>query len=99
MLLRHSPENMIDPTHRCQSCGMPLDKGFYATNADGTISSEYCRFCFSLGVFTDPKMTVEQMTAKTVSHGTRVLQMTLAAATERARELIPHLKRWKHPAA
>ena len=36
----------MDDKARCQSCGMPLDIGFYGTNSDGTGNMEYCKLCF-----------------------------------------------------
>jgi len=46
----------------CQSCAAPLlrdlDKG---TERSGAPSGLYCRRCYLLGNFTDPKITVEGM--------------------------------------
>ena len=46
----------------CQSCASPIlkeqDKG---TERQGGTSETYCRRCYQLGSFTDPKMTVEKM--------------------------------------
>lgn len=48
---------------KCQSCGMPLKanpKGG-GTNADGTLSQEYCSYCYVDGSFVDPGMTLDEM--------------------------------------
>ena len=47
----------------CQSCGMPLSKDVKGggTNADGTLSTEYCSHCFKMGKFTQANINVEQM--------------------------------------
>ncbi len=39
----------------CQSCGMPMeqDPGKGGTNADGTINSTYCSYCYQNGKFND----------------------------------------------
>jgi hypothetical protein len=39
----------------CQSCGMPMeqDPGKGGTNADGTVTSVYCSYCFQKGKFND----------------------------------------------
>jgi hypothetical protein len=39
----------------CQSCGMPMeqDPGKGGTNADGTVTSVYCSYCFQNGKFND----------------------------------------------
>lgn len=38
----------------CQSCGMPLqrDPKGGGTNADGSISTKYCSYCYQVGKFT-----------------------------------------------
>lgn len=47
----------------CQSCGMPMKKspGGGGTNADGTISKQYCAYCFENGQFKNSDWTVNQM--------------------------------------
>lgn len=48
---------------KCQSCGMPLkaDPKGGGENADGTLSKEYCSYCYVQGAFVNPEMTVDQM--------------------------------------
>jgi hypothetical protein len=48
---------------KCQSCGMPLtaDPKGGGTNADGTLSQEYCSYCYVSGRFVTPDMTIDQM--------------------------------------
>ena len=43
----------MDNKERCQSRGMAVSKEFrnYETNADGSIVSEYCQFCYQNGGF------------------------------------------------
>lgn len=46
----------------CQSCAIPLLIDYdHGTEIDGSPSGLYCRRCFRLGAFTEPKMTAEQM--------------------------------------
>lgn len=91
----------LNLSKRCQSCGMPLetgertDKAFLGTNADGTFNKDYCKFCWSLGGFAEPQLTVEDMIKKSVSHMTRVLKYPEDKAKEMSRAIIPNLKRWK----
>lgn len=50
---------------RCQSCGMPLkaDPKCGGTNADGSLSHEYCSLCYRDGRFINPEMTMDEMRA------------------------------------
>jgi hypothetical protein len=47
----------------CQSCGMPLkkDEKGGGTNANGSKSAMYCSYCYELGKFTWPDITVTEM--------------------------------------
>jgi hypothetical protein len=47
----------------CQSCGMPLKKSPNGggTNADKSISTMYCAYCYEDGHFKQPDWTVAQM--------------------------------------
>lgn len=47
----------------CQSCGMPLKKSPNGggTNADQSISTMYCAYCYENGEFKNPEWTVGQM--------------------------------------
>ena len=37
----------------CQSCAMPMDQpALHGTNADGTLSEDYCCYCYKDGKFT-----------------------------------------------
>ncbi len=74
---------------------MPLDKGFYGTNADGSETQEYCKFCYVAGAFVEPALTLDDMLKKSISHMTRVLRLTPEKAKQAAHEMIPNLKRWK----
>ncbi len=45
----------------CNSCGRPIVKADYGTNADGSLNEEYCKDCFQNGEFTEPDITLEEM--------------------------------------
>lgn len=79
---------------RCQSCGMPMEKGFFGSNADDSENTTFCRFCFQKGVFTEPELSMQAMIEASISHMTRVLQIPEAQAKQRASEMIPKLARW-----
>jgi hypothetical protein len=49
----------------CQSCASPIQKEYEkGIERNGGYSEIYCRRCYQLGAFTDPKMTVETMREK-----------------------------------
>ena len=38
----------------CQSCGMPITNSeLLGTNEDGSLNSDYCKYCFENGKFVD----------------------------------------------
>ncbi|TAN60925.1 transcriptional regulator [bacterium] len=84
----------IGPT--CQSCSMPLDdKKDYGTNADGSLSAKYCRYCYGGGKFTEPSLTMEQMIEKVV--GIMMIQKVMEEVQVKhiAETIIPQLERWR----
>lgn len=80
---------------KCQSCGMPMAKeNDFGTDADGSRNADYCRFCFSGGKFTAPRMTMEQMIEKVVRFAQK-MNMSESQARSMATSTIPKLKRWQ----
>ena len=47
----------------CQSCGMPLENSLRGTEGDGTVSHDYCIYCYKNGEFTQPHVTMEEVEA------------------------------------
>lgn len=48
-------------TKFCQSCGMPMLPGIaYGTEADGSLSGDYCSYCYGSGAFLG-EMSMEEM--------------------------------------
>lgn len=80
---------------RCQSCGVPLDDWFYATNADDSENKDYCRFCYAKGVFVEPDLTVDQMIQRNMEFMTVKLKIDETKSREFSYALYPTLKRWK----
>jgi len=79
----------------CQSCGMPMTKPEdFGTNADGSPSNEYCRYCFQNGEFTT-KMEMPEYIEMQVKIAVEKLGMTEEKAREMVQSTIPKLKRWK----
>ena len=44
----------------CQSCAMPLTEETKGTEADGSLSPHYCKYCYDKGKFLQ-NMTMEEM--------------------------------------
>ena len=82
----------------CQSCGMPLDRPEDAgTEADGSLSGDYCRYCYQDGAFTDPEAAMDGIIALNLKFneengfpfGPR------EEAEKMMRSWFPTLKRWR----
>lgn len=84
---------------RCQSCGMPLMDGGYGTEADGSPSKEYCKFCYQNGAFTQPDMTLEKMIEASVGYMTTTMKIPEAEARPATTKVLSTLKRWTAPSA
>ncbi len=78
----------------CQSCTMPIDNmGNRGTEKNGEKSSEYCKYCYEDGRFTEPDMTLEKM--KTIVT-TQMQKMNLPAElVQKSLNSLPYLKRWQ----
>ncbi|NCE65333.1 WYL domain-containing protein [Pseudoflavonifractor sp. 524-17] len=51
----------FNPNDFCQSCGMPItDPALHGSEADGSASPHYCKYCYQNGAFTGD-MTMEEM--------------------------------------
>jgi hypothetical protein len=85
---------LLPLSNRCQSCGMPLGEGMFGTNADESLNTEYCQFCFFNGHFTEPELTLPEMIERSKQHMISELDYDEAAAGQLASDTIPHLKRW-----
>ncbi len=74
---------------------MPLsrDPEGGGTNVDGTVSTEYCSFCYKQGAFTEPSITALEMVEK-VKEQLKEYRIPSILRTHFTRN-IPKLKRWK----
>lgn len=79
----------------CGSCGMPLnkDEGGGDTNAGGSKNADYCSHCYQSGQFTEPNLTVDQMTEK-VKAKLKAMHIPGFMAGSFTKN-IPTLKRWR----
>lgn len=79
--------------HFCQSCSMPIDSPeLFGTEKDGSKSSDYCKYCYTNGEFTNPGLTLEQMK----EHMTKLMDKDKLPEDiiEVAVSRLPYLKRW-----
>ena len=83
----------MKPELFCQSCTMPIDdKANRGTEADGSLSSEYCKYCYQDGHFIQPDINLDQM--KTFMT-TKMQEMHLPeSVVQYSLQMLPHLKRW-----
>ena len=85
---------MMDDKERCQSCGMPLGAQVYGSNADGSNSVTFCKFCFQDGVYTNLSLTLEEMIDISITHMIGELHISKEEAVRMANLVIPQLDRW-----
>jgi len=82
----------------CQCCGMPLDKPEdKGTEADGSLSGEYCCYCYQNGVFTDPDATMESIIVLNLQFNEENGHPfgPKEEAERMLRSWLPTLKRWR----
>lgn len=81
----------------CQSCGMPLqnDPNQGGTEADGSISDQFCGFCFKDGWFLDEGISLSEKINKNIQIAVTKLKMDEDKARTLAESIIPYLDRWK----
>ena len=78
----------------CQSCAMPMqDESLYGTNADGSINSDYCKYCYKDGEFLQ-KVTMDEYIEMMVPFASQA-GMTGDQMRQYCRSVYPTLKRWK----
>jgi len=91
---------MMEMKPICQSCGMPLDNdNMKGTEKDGSLSDDYCLYCYANGSFTY-EMTMEEMVQTNIQHldewkKNSGMEMTEEEAAKQLRLFLPMLKRWK----
>ena len=78
----------------CQSCGMPIESDDQlGTNKDGSISEDYCKYCYDKGEFID-KVSMEEYIEMCSQFGAQA-GMTNEEMKALCQQLFPTLKRWK----
>ena len=81
----------------CQSCSMPIDDiNDRGTEKDQSKSTEYCKYCYKDGAFTEPEMTFEEMKSTVTI---QMQQMNLSHdIIQKSLDRLAHLKRWQREA-
>ncbi|MCM2465710.1 zinc ribbon domain-containing protein [Methanoculleus oceani] len=80
----------------CGSCGMPLARDEDAgTEADGSLSTDYCTYCYRDGGFTEPDLTRELAVGKYAPMMASHLGIPAEKATEMVRQYLSTLPRWR----
>ena len=83
----------------CQSCSIIMnDKLKYGTEIGGTLSKEYCVYCYKDGSFTYPNVTLEEIVEMYAPQWGAWIgkpQMTVDEAKVDLRNTLLTLKRWR----
>lgn len=66
----------------------------FGNEIDGSSSSEYCRYCYQNGKFTDEGVTLAEKIIKNIEIA-KEMGMPEEEARNMANTVLPNLKRWK----
>lgn len=78
----------------CQSCDMPIDsEEQLGTNQDGSVSFDYCKYCYENGDFID-KVSMQEYIQMCSLYGAQA-GMTNEQMRQHCTKLFPTLKRWR----
>ncbi len=79
----------------CQSCSMPIpDPQLHGTEADGSESQSYCKYCYQSGDFTAKGVDMDEFIEATAQMEADALGVSREEAVSLMATLLPHLKRW-----
>ena len=86
-------------TDICQSCGMKMNDEVYGRNADGSVNTEYCKYCYPNGSFSRDE-TMEEMIESNLNfldemNAESGRNLTPDEARAEMMKFFPTLKRWK----
>ena len=83
------------PGHFCQSCGMPIaDPAIQGTEADGSLSPDYCNWCYANGTFTY-EIDMDDMIERCAPFMMESTHLSRDEAVSVMGAILPTLKRWK----
>lgn len=85
----------IERNKICQCCTYPLNNfRELGTNADGSLNTDYCIYCYKDGNWVKPDYTVQDVIDYTIPFMTSP-SMSADQAKMYLEQLVPTLKRWK----
>ena len=83
----------------CQCCSMPIPSPeLHGTEADGSPSESYCKFCYDHGDFTARDVTMDEFIEATADAEAKAIGVSREEAVSLMATLLPHLKRWRSAA-
>lgn len=78
----------------CQCCGLPFSEKLRGTNSDNSKNSDYCINCFKNGIFSDQRLTIDDMKKKLLIRARHHDEMSIEEA-HAIIKILPDLKRWR----
>lgn len=79
----------------CQCCGMPImDLTMHGTEADGSVSDDYCKWCYQGGEYTAKDVSMDDFIEETAKYYVRQSGGTIDQAVSFMGTVLPYLKRW-----
>lgn len=80
----------------CQCCAMPIpDPSLHGTEANGSPSEHYCKFCYDHGSFTAQGVDMDEFIEATADAEAQALGVSREEAVSLMATLLPHLDRWR----
>ena len=80
----------------CQCRSMPISQPeLHGTEADGTVSEHYCKWCYQDGEFTAKNVDMDEFIEATAQLEADALGVTREEAVSLMGTLLPHLQRWE----
>ena len=84
----------------CQCCSMPIpDPSLHGTEADGSPSDHYCKYCYDGGDFTAKDVSMDDFIEATAQLEADAMGISREEAVSLMGTLLPHLDRWRGEAA
>ena len=75
---------------------MPMiDVQHHGVNADGSVSNDYCVYCFQQGSFTSPTLTKSEMVEIATRYWATQNRTRVEIARRQVAPIVAELKRWR----